>query len=226
MIACTGCMVSATEIDGEYTCIKCGRVFGSVEVAGLEEIRSHHIHAEYGMKQIRRYAEKLVISLNLPDFALETIIRVADELTEANIKQKHALLFATLYTCREHNIPRLLGNILDSMRHVYGAEIARSSASLLKMLNKTAKKAYELGYRIRSPDKHYYLKAYLAKIQRMVINETSSEYYEYLRSRAFKTIERFEMKDARYAAKNAISSNTCRTLQWKLQKVLTGDLNV
>ncbi|MEM3084184.1 MAG: hypothetical protein QXP61_03750, partial [Nitrososphaerales archaeon] len=127
---------------------------------------------------------------------------------------------------REYNIPRLLGNILDAMREVYGTEIAKSSASLLKMLNKIAKKAYEFGYKIRSPDKHYYLKAYLAKIQSLVINDTSSEYYEYLRSRAFKAIERFDTRDASYAAKNAIICNTCRALQWKLQRVLAGDLNV
>jgi len=220
-------MITATEVDGEYTCVKCGRVFGSVEVAGIEEIRSHYIsHTEYGTKQIIKYARKLVTSLNLPDFALETIIRIANELTEANVTQKQALLFATLYACREHNIPRLLGSILDAMRQVYGTEIAKSSASLLKVLNKTAKKAYELGYRIRSPDKYYYLKAYLAKIQSLVINGTSSDYYEYLRSRAFKTIERFDAKDASYAAKNAIVYNTCRTLQWKLKRVLAGDLNV
>jgi transcription initiation factor TFIIIB Brf1 subunit/transcription initiation factor TFIIB len=220
-------MVTATEVDGEYTCVKCGRVFGSVEVAGIEEIRSHYIsHIEYGAKQIGKHASKLVTCLNLPDFALETIMRVADELTEAKVKQKQALLFSILYACREHNIPRSLGNILDAMRQVYGTEIAKSSASLLKLLNKTAKKAYELGYRIRSPDKHYYLKAYLAKIQNVVINETSNEYYEYLRSRAFKTIERLDTEDASYAAKNAIVSNTCRTLQWKLHKVLGGDLNV
>jgi transcription initiation factor TFIIIB Brf1 subunit/transcription initiation factor TFIIB len=220
-------MVTATEVDGEYTCVKCGRVFGSVEVAGLEEIRSHYIsHTEYGAKQIGKYANKLVTYLNLPDFALETIMRVVDELTEAKVKQKQALLFATLYACREHNIPRLLGSILDAMRQVYGTEIVKSSASLLKMLNKTAKKAYDLGYRIRSPDKHYYLKAYLAKIQSLLVNGTGNEYYEYLRSRAFKTIERFETKDASSAAKNAIIHNTSRTLQWKVQKVLAGDLNV
>jgi len=220
-------MITATEVDGEYTCVKCGRVFGSAEVAGIEEIRTHYVyHREYGSKQIGKYANKLVTCLNLPDFAFETIIRVANELTEAKVTQKQALLFATLYACREHNIPRLLGNILDAMRQVYGTEIAKSSASLLKILNKIAKKAFELGYRIRSPDKHYYLKAYLAKIQSLVINGTSSEYYEYLRSRAFKTIERFDTKDASYAAKNAIICNTCRTLQWKLQRVLAGDLNV
>ncbi|MEM2760328.1 MAG: hypothetical protein QXU32_04135 [Nitrososphaerales archaeon] len=220
-------MITAAEVDGEYTCVKCGRVFGSVEVAGMEEIRSHYIsHAEYGAKQISKYANKLVTCLNLPDFALETIIRVANELTEAKVTQKQALLFATLYACREYNIPRLLGNILDAMREVYGTEIAKSSASLLKMLNKIAKKAYEFGYKIRSPDKHYYLKAYLAKIQSLVINDTSSEYYEYLRSRAFKAIERFDTRDASYAAKNAIICNTCRALQWKLQRVLAGDLNV
>ncbi len=220
-------MVTATEVDGEYTCVKCGRVFGSVEVAGIEEIRSHYIsHAAYGSKQIGNYADKLVTCLNLPSFALETIISVANELTEVKVTQKQALLFATLYACREHNIPRSLGNILDAMRQVYGTEIAKSSASLLKLLNKTAKKAYELGYRIRSPDKYYYLKAYLAKIQHLVVNETGTEYYEYLRSRAFKAIERFDTSDASYAAKNAIVFTTCRTLQWKLHKVLGGDLNV
>jgi hypothetical protein len=112
------------------------------------------------------------------------------------------------------------------MRQVYGTEIARSSASLLKLLNKTAKKAYDLGYRIKSPDKYYYLKAYLARIQDLVINETNNEYYEYLRSRAFKAIERFDTRDASYAAKNAIVSNMCRTLQWKLHKTLGGELNV
>ncbi|MGH9933617.1 MAG: hypothetical protein ACRD3Z_00720 [Nitrososphaerales archaeon] len=220
-------MVTATEIDGEYTCVKCGRVFGSVEVAGLEEIRSHYIsHIEYGSKQISKYADNLVTYLNLPRFALDTIISAANELTEAKVTQKQALLFATLYACREHNIPRLLGTILDAMRQVYGAEIAKSSASLLKMLNKTAKKAYEFGYKIRSPDKHYYLKAYLAKIQSLLVNGTGNEYYEYLRSRAFKTIERFDTKDASNAAKSAIICNTSRTLQWKVQRVLAGDLNV
>jgi hypothetical protein len=176
--------------------------------------------------QIIKQADKLVTCLKLPDFALKTIISVANELIEAKVSQKQALLFATLYACREHSIPRLLGNILDAMRQVYGIEVAKSSASLLKLLNKTAKKAYELGYKIRSPDKHYYLKAYLAKIQSLVVNGTGSGYYEYLRSRAFKTIERLDTKDASYAAKNAIIYNTSRTLQWKVQRVLTGDLDV
>ncbi len=219
-------MVTAADVDGEYICVKCGRVFGSVEVAGIEEIHSHYIsHIEHGSKQISRYAHKLVTALNLPDFALETIIRVADELVQAKVTQKQALLFAILYACREHHIPRLLGSMLDTMRQIYGTEIAKSSASLLKMLNKTTMKAYELGYKIRSPDKCYYLKAYLAKIQSLVTNSTSREYYEYLSTRAFKTIERFDT-DPSHAARNAIISNTCRALQGKLQRVLVGDLNV
>lgn len=219
-------MVTATDIDGEYVCVKCGRVFGSVEVAGIEETHSHYIsRIEYGSKQISRYAHKLVTALSLPDFALETIIRVADELVQEKVTQKQALLFAILYACREHHIPRLLWNILDAMRQVYGTQIAKSSASLLKMLNKTTNKAYELGYRIRSPDKYYYLKAYLAKIQSLVINSTSKEYYEYLRTRAFKAIERFDT-DPSHAARDAIICNTCRALQGRLLKMLTGDLNV
>jgi transcription initiation factor TFIIIB Brf1 subunit/transcription initiation factor TFIIB len=220
-------MVHVAAVDGEYICVKCGRVFGSEEVAGIEETHSHYIsHIEHGSKQISKYAYKLVTSLSLPDFALETIIHVADELIQAKVTQKQALLFATLYACREHHIPRLLGSILDAMRQVYGARIAESSTSLLKMLNKTTKKAYDLGYNIKSPDKYYYLKAYLAKIQSLVINGTNGEYYEYLRTRAFKTIERLDTGDPSHVAKNAIIFNTCRALQGKLLRVLTGDLNV
>jgi|GEM_PF-3812619 len=219
-------MVTATDVDGEYICVKCGKVFGSVEVAGMEETHSHYIsHIEHGSKQISKHAHKLVIALNLPDFALKTIIRIADEMVQEKVTQKQALLFAILYACREHHIPRLLGNILEAMRQVYGIQIAESPASLLKMLNKTTKKAYELGYRIRSPDKYYYLKAYLAKIQSLVINGTSKEYYEYLKTRAFKTIERFDT-DPSHAARDAIICNTCRVLQGQLKRILVSDLNV
>lgn len=225
-MVCEGCSVTASDVDGEYVCVKCGRVFGSVEVAGIEETHSHYVsHIEYGSKEIAKYAYKLVRNLNLPDFACETIVRVANELAREKVTQKQALLFAILYACREHRIPRLLENILDAMRNVYGTQIVKSTPSLLKMLNKTAKKAYDLGYKISAPDKYYYLKAYLAKIQNLIINETSYEYYEYLRTRAYKLIEQFD-DDPNHAARNAIIFNTCRALQGKLRRALAGELNV
>lgn len=215
-------MVTATDVDGEYICVKCGRVFGSVEVAGIEEIRSHSVaRGVYGVKQIHKRAERLVSNLGLPDFALKTITRVANDLTNEGVTEKQAILFASLYACREHHIPRLLENILDAIREVYGTKIAESPASLLKLLNKTSRKAYELGYRIRSPDKHYYLQSYLAKIQSLVISETSMEYYEYLRARASKMIESSDSDNPSHAAKEAILSNTCRSLQLKLRRTLS-----
>lgn len=220
-------MVTATDVDGEYVCVRCGRVFGSVEVAGIEKTHSYWAsRIEQRSTRVSRYAHKVVSILNLPDYALATIIRVAEELVRSKVTQKHALLFATLYACREYNIPRLLGNILDAMRRIYGTEIAKSSASLLRILNKIAKKAYALGYEIGSPDKYYYLKAYLAKIQNLMTSEISSEYYECLRNRAFRALERFERGDASHAARNAIFHSVPRTLRYKIERVLIGDLDV
>jgi hypothetical protein len=227
-LVCAGCSVIAPDIDGEYTCVRCGRVYGAVEVAGIEEQNSHYVYLPYheqGSKPIGRYTYKLSIILNLPQFALETIIRVANDLVKEKVTQKQALLFATIYTCREYSIPRSLSTVLDAMRQLFGKEIVKSPPSLLKMLNKTSRKAYELGYKISAPDKYYYLQAYLAKIQDTIVRESNTEYYEYLRTRTFKHIKYVDGSDPSHVARDAIVSNTCRTLQGKVRKLLTGDMN-
>lgn len=135
----TTCKHKITEVEGEQVCKDCGRVLGYDEVASVSDKNSHNI-GMFGFSEYYVVASKMAKNLNLPQFAIQTIIRTSIKLRKKNISKKHAMLFATIYACRIHEIPRLLEDIFLELENSSGKKIRRSEKSLLRSLNKISKK--------------------------------------------------------------------------------------
>ncbi|MFB5629929.1 MAG: hypothetical protein ACE5RR_08350, partial [Nitrosarchaeum sp.] len=123
------------------------------------------------------------------------------------------------YSCRIHNIPRLLEDIFYELEKSSGKKIRYSENSLLKLLNKISSKVTDSELFISPPNKEYYLQAYLAKIQVILSNDVDEQYFEIIRVRALKQIKKMH-SDPSTAAKDAILQNTSRILRTKLREVL------
>lgn len=213
------CIHVPTDIDGETACIQCGIVLGRVEVPSDTDWSSHEI-ALIGTNKITITALKVAKNLNLPNYATQTIIRVSTKLLKEGITKKQAILFGVVYACRVHKIPRLLADIFYELDKTTGKPIRRSEKSLLRVLNRiTKKKTNMTGFSISSPDKYYYLQAYLAKIQNLIIQETDADYFEMVRSHSVRMINAIR-KDPCTSARDAILSCTSRTFQSKIKEIL------
>lgn len=210
------CKHDITDVQGEQVCKTCGKVMGYDEVAGIADKDSHNI-GMFGFSEFYIVAANLAKNLNLPQFAIHTIVKTAAKLNKKGMPKKHALLFATVYACRVHDIPRLLEDIFVHMENTSGKRIRRSEKSILRLLNKISKNVNSDEFIISPPNKHYYLQAYLAKIQRTIIKETSTEYFETVRSRSHKTL--YSVKaDPSSSAKTAIFSSMTSILRTKIRE--------
>ena len=210
------CKHSITDIEGEQVCKACGRVIGYNEVAGITEKDSHNI-GMFGFSEFYGMAAKIAKNLNLPQFAIHTIIKTAAKLSKKNMPKKHAMLFATVYACRIHDIPRLLEDIFSQVENTSGRRIRRSEKSILRLLNRISKNVNSEEFVIFPPSKHYYLQAYLAKIQHTIIRETGTEYFETLRARSYKLLHNIKA-DPSSSAKKAILSSTTSILRTKIME--------
>ena len=210
------CKHDITDIEGEHVCKTCGKVMGYNEIAGIAEKDSHNI-GMFGFSEFYGIAAKVAKNLNLPQFAIHTIVKIAAKLSKKNIPKKHALLFATVYACRIHGIPRLLEDIFFHIENTTGSRVRRSEKSILRLLNRISKNINSDEFTISPPNKHYYLQAYLAKIQHIIIKETGAEYFETIRSRSHKML-RSVKTDPSSSAKTAILSSTTSILRAKIRE--------
>ncbi|MGI0011541.1 MAG: hypothetical protein ACREAE_09090, partial [Nitrosopumilaceae archaeon] len=212
------CVHVPTDIEGETSCIRCGMVLGRVEVPSDTDWSSHEV-ALIGANKITITALKVAKNLNLPNYAIQTSIQVSTKLLKEGITKKQAVLFGVVYACRVHKIPRLLADIFYELEKTTGKPVRSSERSLLRVLNKIAKKVNLTSIGISSPDKHYYLQAYLAKIQDLVVKETDSDYFEMVRARSMRIIDSIK-KDPSTSARQAILSSISRTFQPKIKEIL------
>lgn len=211
------CKHVVEERDGENVCKNCGQVLGYVEITGIEEWETHN--AIFNKTDSYFLISKLAKNLYLPFYATQTIVKIASDLRKRKITKKEAILYATVYACRVHNIPRLLEDIFYELEKASGRKIRTSEKSLLKLLNKIAKKIENSSIYINPPNKDYYLQAYLAKIQDIVIQNTDERYFEIMRMRSLKLIESLK-SDPSTAAKEAILMSTSRVIESKVRGVL------
>ncbi|NIP62687.1 MAG: hypothetical protein GWN01_03595 [Nitrosopumilaceae archaeon] len=214
----TTCKHSVADIEGERVCIYCGCVLGRVEVASIDDWKSHNIRPTTN-KRLVSAGLKLCQNLNLPQFAFNTLISTASKLLEIGLSKKKALLYGTVYACRTHNIPRLLSDIYFELQTMFGKPKHESEKSILKLLNRISKKAFDRGIYIRPPDKSYYLQAYLAKIQNVLEQEASADYYETVRIRSTRSINKLSHEPST-SAKDAILQNLSSTFRPKVKEVL------
>ncbi len=211
------CRHMVEEIDGENVCKSCGQVLGYVEVCGIKDWENHN--ALFYKTDSYHLISKLSKNLYLPFYAVQTIVKVTTELRKRRITKKEAILYATVYACRIHNIPRLLEDIFYQLENASGKKNRTSEKSLLKLLNKIAKKVENSSICINPPNKDYYLQAYLAKIQSTVIQNTDEKYFELMRARSLRLIESLK-SDPSTAAKEAILMSTSRVIESKVRSVL------
>lgn len=211
----TTCKHSVMNIEGENVCRECGKVLGYDKIASINDKDSHNI-GMFGLSEFYSRASNMAKNLNLPQFAIQTIVQTAIKLHKKNISKNHAVLFATIYSCRLHQIPRLLEDVFQELENTSGKKIRRSEKSLLRLLNKISKNIDTENYVITPPDKYYYLQAYLAKIQHIIIKESGTDYFETIRSRSNKTIQNLH-EDPCSSAKKAILCNTTSILRAKVR---------
>ncbi|MGQ0772003.1 MAG: hypothetical protein ACT4NT_04450 [Nitrososphaerota archaeon] len=207
-----------TEIDGENVCVQCGTVLGYSEVESVNSWQSHNVRFvnTAGMNWL---VLRLSNKLNLPIYAAQTILQVSVKLNKIGITKKKAIFFAAVHACRVHKIPRLLTDIFYELEKSTGKTTHQTENSLLKLLNRIAKKIPNHDVSISPPDKEYYLQAYLAKIQKTIVKETSTKYFDLVRSRSIKTLSR-ERSDPSAAARKAILSCTSTILQAKIKQLI------
>jgi transcription initiation factor TFIIIB Brf1 subunit/transcription initiation factor TFIIB len=211
------CHHSPTEIDGEHVCIGCGQVLGYLEVQSINSWQTHDV-GNFNKNGMSWIILKLADNLNLPQYAAQTIMRISLKLVKLGITKKKAIFFATMYACRIHKIPRLLSEIFHELEKSSGKTTQKSEQSLFKMLNRIAKKT-DIHISIQPPDKEYYLQAYLAKIQNIVVKETNSKYFELIRTRSVRNLS-MTKADPSTAARKAILACTSSILQSKVKQVL------
>lgn len=216
------CPHSPAEIDGELVCIDCGFVIDRVEVQAVDDWKSHNVRL-FSNSKISAYAYKICANLNLPMFAFNTLVSVSSKLIEIGITKKKALLYGTVYACRTHKIPRLLPDIYHEIQKVVDRHTKtrrkESEKSILKILNRISKKAFERNLYISPPDKSYYLKAYLAKIQGIIESESSPEYFDTIRTRSEKLIQKLGSEPSA-SAKYAILCNVSSTFKPKVRDLI------
>lgn len=213
----TICKHMIEEIDGENVCKSCGQVLGYVEVSGIKDWENHN--AIFNKTDAYYLISKLAKNLYLPFYAVQTMVRVTSALRKRKVTKKEAILYATVYACRVHNIPRLLEDIFYELENASGRKNRTSEKSLLRLLNKIAKKIENSDIYINPPSRDYYLQAYLAKIQDIVIKNTDEKYFELMRIRSLKLIENLK-SDPSTAAKEAILRSTSRVIESKVRGVL------
>jgi len=212
------CKHNITEVEGEQVCNDCGRVLGYNEVASVKDKDTHSI-GMFGLSEHYAIASKLAKNLNLPQFAIQTIVQTSIKLCKKNISKKHAVLFATIYACRIHEIPRLLEDIFLELENSSGKKIRRSEKSLLRSLHKISKKIDEEQFSITSLNKYHYHQAYLAKIQHVITKEAGNEYFEIIRTRSHRMLQSIHM-DPSSSAKEAIVNSTTSIIRSKIREVL------
>lgn len=212
------CLHSPTEIDGENICRDCGTVLGYSEVASVNSWQSHDVHI-FNNNGMAWFVFQLANKLNLPQYAAHTILQTAVKLNKAGITKKKAIFFATIYSCRIHKIPRLLTDIFCELEKSTGKSAIQTETTLLKIINRIAKKLPNQEIAISPPDKEYYLQAYLAKIQKIIVKETDHKYFELIRTRAIRNTMQIK-SDPSTAARNAILSCMSTVLQTKIKGII------
>lgn len=205
------------EIEGENVCRDCGTVLGYSEVQSVDSWQDHGI--VFSNNQMSWLIFRLSNNLNLPPYASQTVLQTATRINKIGITKKKAIFYATVYACRIHKIPRLLTDIFSELEKSTEKSSYLTENTLLKMLNRISKNLASYDISIKSPDKEYYLQAYLAKIQDIIIKETDQRYFEILRSRSVRSMPA-EKTDPSTAAKNAILSCTSTILQTKIKHLL------
>jgi len=214
----TTCKHNITEIEGEQVCKDCGRVLGYSEVPSIKDKDTHNI-GMFGLSEYYAMASKLANNLHLPQFAIQTIVRTLVKLRKKNISKRDAVLFATIYACRVHEIPRLLEDIFQELENSSGKKIRRSEKSLLRLLNKISKKIDEEQFSITPLNKYHYHQAYLAKIQRVIIKEAGIEYFETIRTRSYRMLQNIHT-DPSSSAKKAILDSITNIIKSRIREVL------
>jgi len=212
------CLHSPTDVDGEHVCIDCGEVLGYSEVQSVNSWQTHDV-GNFNKNAMSWTILKLANNLNLPQYATQTIMRISLKLVKRGITKKKAIFFATTHACRIHKIPRLLSEIFCELEKSTGKTTQKSEQSLFKMLNRITKKIDSTYLSIQPPDKEYYLQAYLAKIQDVIIKETNSKYFELIRTRSVRNLS-MAKSDPSTAARKAILSCTSSILQSKVKQIL------
>lgn len=212
------CLHHPTEIEGETVCRDCGIVLGYSMVQSVDDWKSHTV-GFFGKSGIIGIILHVAKNLNLPTYATQTIIQTTTRLMKKKITKKQAILFATVYACRIHKIPRLLEDVFLTVEGKMSKRNTHTEKSLLKMLNRITKKADDPELWLESPNKEYYLHAYLAKIQNIVLRETDPRYFEQIKWRAMKSIVTAGT-DPSLAAKKAIMQNTCSVIRAKIGGIL------
>lgn len=215
----TTCKHVVMDVEGEQVCRSCGRVLGYNEVQSVNDHESHTV-GMFGLSEYYVVAPKLAKNLNLPHFAIQTIIQTSVKLRKKNISKKHSLLFATIYACRIHKIPRLLEKIFTELENSSGKKYQRSEKSILQLLNRISKNVDEKQFYIESPNKYYYHQAYLAKIQNIVVKEAGNEYFETIRTRSHKNLQK-NSSDPSSSAKKAILDSATSIMRTKIREILT-----
>lgn len=214
----TTCKHNVTDVEGEMVCKDCGKVLGYAEVASTNDKNSHNI-GMFGLSEYYAITVRVAKNLNLPQFAIQTIIQTSVKLHKKSISKKHAILFATIYACRIHEIPRLLEDIFLELENSSGKKIRRSEKAMLRSLNKISKKINEEEFRIMPSTKYHYHQAYLAKIQQIIIKEAGIEYFESIRTRSYRILQNI-YTDPSSSAKEAILNSTTSILRSKVREIL------
>lgn len=211
------CLHCPTEIEGENVCRQCGAVLGYAEVESVNSWQSHGVRFvnTQGMNWL---ILKLANNLNLPKYVAQTILQIAVKINKAGVTKKKAVFFATVYACRIHKIPRLLTDIFYELEKSSGKTV-QTENTLLKLLNKIAKKISTHEISILPPDKEYYLQAYLAKVQKIITKEAGQKYFDLVRARSIKILSQ-EKSDPSTAARKAILSCTSTILQAKIKHMI------
>lgn len=212
------CLHSPMEIEGEHVCRDCGTVLGYSEVESVNSWQSHDVRI-FNTNGMAWLVFQLANKLNLPQYAAQTILKTSVKLNKAGITKKKAIFFATIYSCRIHKIPRLLTDIFYELEKSTGRTTNTTELTLLKLINRIAKKLPNHEISISPPDKEYYLQAYLAKIQKIIIKETDHKHFELIRTRAIKNLS-LARSDPSTAARKAILSCMSTILQTKIKGVI------
>lgn len=207
-----------TEIDGENVCRECGTVLGYTEVESVTSWQSHDVKI-FNSNGMAWTVFQLAKNLNLPQYAAQTILKTAVKLNKTGITKRKAIFFSTIYSCRIHKIPRLLVDIFSELEKSTGKPTTQTEATFLKIVNRIVKKLPNAEISILPPDKEYYLQAYLAKIQKIIIKEADQKYFELIRTRASKSLL-LQKADPSTAARNSILSCMSTILQAKVKGVI------
>jgi hypothetical protein len=190
---------------------------------GYAEVESVNSWQSHGVRFVNTQGMnwlilKIANNLNLPIYAAQTILQIAVKINKAGITKKKAVFFATVYACRIHKIPRLLTDIFYELEKSSG-KTHQTENTLLKLLNRIAKKISTDGISILPPDKEYYLQSYLAKVQKIITKEAGQKYFELVRARSIKFLAQ-EKSDPSTAARKALLSCTSTILQVKIKHLI------